>query len=232
VGFRGQAEFDRHAATYDEELARGIRLSGESQEYFAAGRVAWLGACLARLGVRPQRLLDFGCGTGASAPYLTGLLPDCALVGVDVSEACVVEARRRHGSGRVSFQLAGDGLGASEFDLAFCNGVFHHIAPAERAHWLGVLQAALRAGGLLALWENNPWNPGTRLVMKRIPLDREAVTLSARAARRLVQRAGFGVLAVDFHFYFPRWLRWLRGLEGALTRWPFGAQYQVLARKP
>ena len=42
---------------------------------------------------------------------------------------------------------------------------------------------ALLTGGVLALFENNPWNPGTRLVMKRIPFDRNAQTISPRAGR-------------------------------------------------
>ena len=46
----------------------------------------------------------------------------------------------------------------------------------------GFVRQGLRPGGVFALWENNPWNPGTRLVMRRIPFDRNAVLLSARAA--------------------------------------------------
>src|SRR6059036_11455 len=43
----------------------------------------------------------------------------------------------------------------------------------------------------ISFWENNPWNPGTRLVMSRIPFDRDAVPLSPPEVRRLVLTAGF-----------------------------------------
>ena len=66
-----------------------------------------------------------------------------------------------------------------EIDLAFCNGVFHHIPPEQRARAIAYVYRCLRPGGLFALWENNPWNPGTRLVMSRIPFDRDALPLSA-----------------------------------------------------
>ena len=59
------------------------------------------------------------------------------------------------------------------------------------------------AGRLLAFWENNPWNPGTRYVMSRIPFDRDAVTLTAPEARRMLSAGGFEMLRMDFLFIFP-----------------------------
>jgi hypothetical protein len=84
---------------------------------------------------------------------------------------------------------------------------------------------------VFAVFENNPWNPGTRLVMRRIPFDRDAETLSPPAGRRLLRSAGFEVLRTDFVFFFPRALHILRPLERRLARLPLGAQYLVLARK-
>jgi hypothetical protein len=83
---------------------------------------------------------------------------------------------------------------------------------------------------LFALWENNPWNPGTRFAMRRISFDKDAVTLSPPQARRLVQTAEFQILRTDFLFIFPRLLRWLRPLESLLSRLPFGGQYEILCR--
>jgi hypothetical protein len=89
----------------------------------------------------------------------------------------------------------------------------------------------LRPGAIFAFWENNPWNPGTRYVMRRVPFDRDAVTLSPPEARRWLRSAGFEILRTDFLFIFPRPLRWLRRLEPILSRAPLGGQYQVLCRK-
>jgi hypothetical protein len=90
----------------------------------------------------------------------------------------------------------------------------------------------LAPGGLFALWENNPWNPGTRLVMKRIPFDRDAKTLSCVNASRLLRRSGLQIREVSSYFYFPSWLKPLRHLEPRLRSVPLGAQYCVLAQKP
>jgi hypothetical protein len=54
------------------------------------------------------------------------------------------------------------------------------------------------AAGMLALFENNPWNPGARMVMARIPFDRDAVTLSPIEARRMLRIKRL----VDEHFVF------------------------------
>jgi hypothetical protein len=67
--------------------------------------------------------------------------------------------------------------------------------------------------------------------MRRIPFDRDAKTLSAPHAQRLLDRAGFDIISTDFLFVFPRPFALLRPLEPMLTRLPAGAQYMVLCRK-
>jgi SAM-dependent methyltransferase len=112
------------------------------------------------------------------------------------------------------------------------NGVFHHIRPEDRLPALLAIRNALRPGGWLALFENNPWNPGTRLVMNRIPFDREAVPLSPPEVRRLLLTAGFRLeQAIRFLFYFPRALAVCRALEPWLVLMPLGAQYYALGRR-
>ncbi len=81
----------------------------------------------------------------------------------------------------------------------------------------------------MALFENNPWNPGTRLVMSRIPFDRDAVLVRPGEARRLLEAAGLEPRFTGFYFYFPRWLGALRPIERRLVRLPLGAQYGVFA---
>ncbi len=95
-----------------------------------------------------------------------------------------------------------------------------------------LLRDALAPGGCLAIFDNNPWNPGARYVMWRIPFDRGAVMLSAREARRMVEAGGLEVVRVDHLFVFPRSLRWLRFLEPRLAFAPIGAQYLVLSLNP
>jgi SAM-dependent methyltransferase len=223
--------FDEYAESYDLALNQGLALSGESKEYFARRRVEWVARRLRDLGVRPRSVLDFGCGTGSSVPFLRDLIQAGSVTGLDISPRSVAVARRAFGSDRVEFvELTAFGS-ESAYDLAFCNGVFHHISPAERPAAVALVHRALRPGGLFAFWENNPWNPGTRWVMSRIPFDRDAVPLAAPEAQRLLRGGGFEILGVDFLFIFPRLLGSLRSIEPRLARLPLGAQYLVLGRK-
>ena len=225
-------EFDAHAARYEQELAQGLDATGESKEYFADGRMRWLATRLRTLGVRvPGTVLDFGCGLGTSTPLFFAHLAARHVVGVDVSEALLERARATYtGDPRVRFVTIAAHDAPGTADLAFVNGVFHHIPPIERAAALEYIRRTLRPGGWFAFWENNPWNPGTRYVMSRIPFDRNAVTIAPPVAHTLLRAAGFEVVETTYRFWFPRALRALRPLEAALTRIPLGGQYLVLSR--
>jgi SAM-dependent methyltransferase len=222
-------EFDELAESYEATLDEGLAVTGEGSHYFARGRIAWLRRSLRPAGP-PAVVMDYGCGTGSATPYLLDVLQAGRVVGVDVSARSIQTAARAWASTRASFSvLAVDPPEA--VDLVFCNGVFHHIPPGCRADAVRYVHRALRPGGLFAFWENNPWNPGTQLVMRRLPFDRDAVTIAAPEARRLLREGGFDVISRTFLFVFPSALKWCRGLEPALSGLPLGGQYQLLARK-
>jgi SAM-dependent methyltransferase len=223
-------EFDAYAANYADALQRGLKYSGEDAAHFASKRVEWLAHRLAELQFAPRSLLDFGCGTGTSAPHFIAEL-NVQVTGIDVSRALLEQARREHSPSGVRYLLQSDYQPSGDVDIAFCNGVFHHIPPGERPAALDYVRRSLRPGGLFAFWENNPWNPGTRFVMSRIPFDRDAITISPPEARRLLREASFAIVRTDYVFFFPRLLRVLRRFEQHLAGIPLGAQYLVLAAR-
>ena len=224
------AHFDDYAENYDCALNQGLSATGESKDYFARQRVIWLSQCLRQMSLRPQRVLDYGCGTGSTAALLLEVLEADYVIGVDSSMKSVSVARQTH-TQRTQFFVNSEFNPDQTVDVAYCNGVFHHIPVQARAGQLKYIANSLRPGGLIALWENNPWNPGTRYVMSRIPFDRDAITLTPLNARRMLRSNGFEVLRTDFLFFFPRSLRFLRPVEPALSRFPLGGQYQVLCRR-
>jgi SAM-dependent methyltransferase len=214
---------------YEALLRQGIRLSGEDRTFFVHGRVADLVAHLPR-GFRPGRVLDFGCGVGDTSRALAAAFPDANVLGVDSSAEAIAWASAHHGDARVAFAGV-EAVAGRTFDLCYLAGVLHHVRPDARRTVLETLGATLAPGGRLALFENNPWNPGTRMVMRRIPFDRDAVPVPPTEARRLLGEAGFACTSTRFLFYFPRPLRALRRFEPALAGLPLGAQYWVLATR-
>ncbi|HEY8794311.1 MAG TPA: class I SAM-dependent methyltransferase [Gemmatimonadaceae bacterium] len=224
------SDFDIYAQNYDEALALGLSFTGETKDYYAAGRVAWLAKRLAARKHAVRTVMDFGCGTGSGVPYLFDGLGARLVHGVDVSAASLETAREMHTRDGATFAMIEERIGAT-FDLAFCNGVFHHIPVAERHGAAAYVHDALLRGGMFALWENNPWNLGTRYIMSRVPFDRDAIMMSPPETRRLLRDAGFDIVRTDYLFIFPHLLRALRPLERALSPFPLGGQYLVLARK-
>jgi SAM-dependent methyltransferase len=224
--------FDEYADRYEKELERGKWLTGETREFYARERVDWVRRRLDQAGIVPTRVLDFGCGVGYATPELLGRLDARELVGVDVSERSLAIARAHYGSDRARFLTADAALDTGAFDLAFTNGVFHHIPPAERLDAVRTVLRSLRPGGAFAFWENNPWNPGMRISMSRVSFDKDAITITPPEAARLLREGGFQVVETTFRFIFPRLLAWLRALEPPLAALPIGAQYLVWCRKP
>ena len=226
-----QELFDGYAKSYDAALSSALAPSGESREFFAKGRVTWLRRSLGELGASPRRVLDFGCGDGSTTPVLQRILGAEFCIGVDVSPKSLDIARAKHATERIRFEPISDVRSDWQMDLAYCNGVFHHIAPDARPEALCMIRDALKPGGLFAFWENNAWNPATRYVMSRCLFDEDAILISPREAKAILKKAGFEVVRTGFRFIFPHALRGLRKLEDFAYKLPLGAQYQVLCRK-
>lgn len=227
-----ETNFDDYSATYDSDLAESLSVTGEDKHFFARRRIAWVARCLKKLKAQPSAAMDFGCGMGTATPYLLELLKVESVLGIDSSLSSLNVAEHVWAAKRIRFTLVDQYQPNEEIDLAYTNGVFHHIPKAKRAASVNLIYRALRPGGFFAFWENNPWNPGTRYVMSRCAFDQDAITLTAPEARSLLQAGGFEVICTDFLFIFPRALHWLRGLEPLVSRLPLGGQYQVLCYKP
>lgn len=222
--------FDR-GEEYARMLEQGIRLSGEDQGYFIDGRLKDLATHVPRTQVR--RVLDFGCGSGAATARIAKWFPNAEVWGLDLSAPAIAYARKHHGGERIQFESLDHFQATPSFDLCHCNGVFHHIPVRQRLDAARLVYRALVPGGRFAIFENNPLNPGTRMVMKRIPFDRNAIPLKPRDTTRLLKEAGFTLAGrCRFLFYFPRFLAGLRFAEPWLVHLRLGAQYYALATKP
>jgi 2-polyprenyl-3-methyl-5-hydroxy-6-metoxy-1,4-benzoquinol methylase len=96
-----------------------------------------------------ERVLDVGCGEGAFCAQLAaaGALP----LGVEVAEAALERARRRHPD--LSFERVEPHgpwpLEDSAFDVVWASEVIEHVA--DTARWLSEVRRVLRPGGRLLL---------------------------------------------------------------------------------
>jgi len=121
---------------------------------------------------------------------------------------------------------------ADSFHVVLVCCVLHHAAPDERVALLREGARVLAPGGRLYLFEHNPWNPITRLVVGGTSMDRNATLLSAAEVRAGLRRIGVHDVKTNYLMFFPPRWSWCRRLEDLLEWCPFGGQYVVTATKP
>jgi SAM-dependent methyltransferase len=227
-----QQEFDVHAKTYQQVLDDSVSFSGEDSAYFSEYKIRDLHAELLKQRVAERvglRVLDFGCGVGASIPYVRQYFPRAELFGADVSGESLDVARSKHGD-LATFLRAGEGDLPAELealDAAYAMCVFHHIDENMHVDLLSRIRLRLKPGGLLMVYEHNPLNPLTVRVVNSCPFDANANLICASAMAERCRRAGFRDVQIKYRVFFPGFLRPLRWLERLLTRLPFGGQYYV-----
>ena len=228
------AEFDRHAGHYRRVHACNIAISGEEPAYFAQYKMRDLAALYAEAGLPAEgRVLDFGSGIGASVAPFRQYLPAARLTCADVSSQSLATLREQQVGASVDVALL-DGptlpFDAGCFDAAFACCVFHHVPHPDHPTLLRELRRVVRPGGLVMVYEHNPYNPLTVRAVRTCPLDEHAVLIHAAEMRRRFLQAGYPEARVNFRVFFPAALRVLRSLENRLRWLPLGAQYFVAAR--
>jgi SAM-dependent methyltransferase len=119
----------------------------------------------------------------------------------------------------------------AQFDFVTAVCVFHHIPVDQRSSMVREMRRVLKRGGTAAIIEHNPYNPATRIIVSRTPVDADAVLLSASETCNLLRSSGFGIDAKNYFLLFPQSVyKGLYWLEKALTNVPLGGQYTVFAR--
>jgi SAM-dependent methyltransferase len=217
------------AELYEQQVDDAIRFARREHAFFLAAKAeALLDLAERQLPRGPIRALDVGCGDGRLDAMLE---PLGELHGVDVTPEMVAAAAETAPHGR--FQIA-DGTrlpyGDGAFDLTFTVCALHHVGPPERPAYLGELARVTRAGGLVVVFEHNPVNPLTRLVVSRCAFDEGVVLVGRRRLGRLAREAGLTVEETRYILLFP-WKRTpFRQVERGLARLPVGAQYFLAAR--
>ncbi|MEZ5115183.1 MAG: class I SAM-dependent methyltransferase [Candidatus Nanopelagicales bacterium] len=173
------------------------------------------------LDARPgERVLDVGCGTGHQAAQLADA--GCTVVGIDLDEAMLAQARAAHGRrDRLWFVRAdAEDRALTEVEVVAAHAPYDAVLSNAALHWmtraddvLANLRALLRPGGRLVVEQGGAGNVArlrgaiaAALVDLGVPADRAGVAVSERSsfptpaeqAVRL-ERAGFVVRRLELY---------------------------------
>ena len=228
-----QPEFDRFSGSYEELLKDPIRdrFTGSGSQFFHVRKRDLIRQHFSSLGVntRTLRYLDIGCGKGELLSLLREDFHEVA--GCDPSPGMLsssqgVETRIQQDSSEIPFDDA-----TFDFVTAVC--VYHHVPPSARLAMTREACRVLKPKGVFAIIEHNPYNPVTRLIVSRTPVDADAVLLKASEARQWMCLGGFSCDVPRYFLYFPEPLYRRAGdrLEHLLRGVPLGGQYVIFGTK-
>jgi SAM-dependent methyltransferase len=225
-------EFERYASSY-QELIDDPRRNRFAQDpnHFHTRKWLVLKRLLRRLGVDSRKLkwLDVGCGhgelleiAGASFALASGCDPAPSMLPSDASFRVYEQPSQVH----LPFK-------DQTWDLVTAVCVFHHVHGRNRTLLLNEIHRVLRPGGLCCIFEHNPWNPVTRSIVRKCPLDVEASLLTAAEVSGLVRASGFVRIWREYFLYLPERLYGnFASIERMFSRVPLGGQYVVVAEAP
>lgn len=219
-------DFNEKKETYRQIVENSVAFAGQDLDFYTRVKADAIGRVLSQHGFNQPKLLDVGCGHGFIHPLLTGL--GCKVVGVETASEVLPLAK--HANPDIEY-IAYDGrtlpFAARSFDIVLAICVMHHVPPRQWQEFLREACRVLRPGGRVIIFEHNPLNPLTRLVVSRNVIDADATLLHHRDLAAMLKSSGFDQVQSRFILFTPFSQPIVRRAERFLEKVPLGAQYFI-----
>jgi tRNA (cmo5U34)-methyltransferase len=134
-------QFHFDPATYLETIRAEVPAYDELQDAVAEATV----------GIRAERLLELGVGTGQTSKRVLDLHPEAELVGIDESAEMLVAASADVAAADLRVSRLQDSLPEGSFDLVVSALAVHHLDGASKADLFARVADRLRPGGRFVL---------------------------------------------------------------------------------
>ena len=219
--------FDKLALEYSSIAKLNVGVVDGEDDYLNKYKVE----IASKLAHESNNILDYGCGIGLSIPYFRSFFPGAKLTAYDPSEKSLSIVSQRDPS--VNIISKQENLGHGSFDLIFLSCVLHHIEPSALAENLRFIIKLLNINGSIILFEHNPLNPLTQLVVANSPIDKDATLIRKSKLVKLLRSIEPDLKIFSrYTVFFPSFLKFLRPLEFSyLGGCPIGAQFLIKATK-
>ena len=224
--------FDDYVDSYQKEIQSSINFIGQEADFFLRLKAEKLINLVKKYfhDAAELKVLDVGSGVGLLDKYLIDNFKN--IYGVDVEQGVVDRARQNNPA--VNYKLYnGTSLPFDDgsIDLVFAVNVMHHVPPGNWQIFVLEMHRVLKGGGLAVVFEHNPYNPLTRMVVNRCEFDRDAILLKRKTLNKLFSSADFNIAESSYIIFFPFKGKVFRTLEKPVGWLPLGAQYYVAGAK-
>ena len=223
--------FDPFAKSYNDEVDTALRVTGFDTIALTQCKLKKLTRLFPDLVPQHFNLLDFGCGIGNLFEAVHQFFPYTAYSGVDKSQQTITQARSRFSNHLVFHDLKSNSWKNQKYDLIFSSGVFHHIPHSDHKVILKELYGLLNPSGRLVIWEHNPFNPFTKLIVKDCIFDQDAELITPFLMKRNLLSVPLTNIQTLYTTFFPKPLSSLSILEPYLSWLPLGGQFLTIGEK-
>ena len=230
------SEFDEYARNYFETMHHPLRdLVDKKGDYFIQIKADVINDLIQthEPSQRGLKVVDVGTGIGLFTKFIGQLALE--LISIDLSFEMVRVAKILHPisqGGYCQSNAYSLPLPDAYADIVFTSCVLHHIAEEHFSKIFEELDRVCRRGGLVVLFEHNPYNAITQFVVKTTPLDRNARLITSRKIVSYLAEQNLEIVDIKYFLYGPRRLDTLLEQHAKfLHRLPFGGQYYIVARK-
>jgi SAM-dependent methyltransferase len=224
--------FESYKDTYRQEIQKSIDFAGQDLDFFTEVKVSRLLSLTRKFVGQPNKLniLDVGCGVGITDFYLTSQFKK--VYGIDLSRGVVNKAAVLNPKASYKF-YSGKKLPYADnsMDVTFAICVMHHVVPEGLAQFSGEMMRVTKKGGLVMVFEHNPYNPLTRHAVSNCELDEDAHLLRMAQVGRILSAAKGNIVDRRYLLFTPFRGKFFSCMDSALNWLPLGAQYLVAAKK-
>ena len=215
-------DFDLKSSQYDDVL-------GPDHKHYMKQKTELLLQCIRENRLSTKKILDVGCGTGELE---TNLANQFEVVGIDLAVPMLRVAKDkcrdceflRASCNKIPFR---DGA----FAMALVVNVLHHLKTSDRQALFSEISKILAPGGHLFVFEHNPRNPFTRMVVRSCQIDRDAILLNTEEVASLAKANKIDMLKIEYLTFFPPVLSFLNSCERRMKCLSLGGEFMFLGQK-
>ena len=214
--------FDNNAQNYKDIVSKNMGIVNGGSDYLCEYKIKLTRQFTGKV----DSVLDFGAGIGLLQNHIHKYFHDASqYYASDISLKSLESLGMRFPD---VIKLESEKVFKNKYSLIIVSCVLHHVERKERKHLLSRLINCLKPGGTLAIFEHNPRNPFTQLVVKTCPIDKGVTLISRSQLIRWFHELEYSPrITSGYSVFFPDFLKFARRLE-SIPRFnllPLGAQY-------